>query len=454
MSDFPELAGERQAIYQVRVDGTDITDRLQGRLISWSLTDNRGFEVDQLDLTLDDADGMLDFPARGAEIRFAIGWTDTGLVDKGSYTVDELAHAGAPDVLTIRARSADMRGGLTTQRERSFHEETLGNIVRTVADEVGLIPVVAGSLADLVLAHVDQTNESAANLLTRLARMYDAIATVKDGKLLLFPAAGGVTASGKALPVVTITRDVGDSHSFSLADRESYTRVRATWNDIDRAEKGEVLWGKDEDAAERNKRPVTPGAPSSSPAPTAFKAVGAKQKSRGKAVRLAAKEWKRLSKSADFRARYAGVKVAYDDRTLRAQGEVSHGHAEDQKARQKALRASERDAAKIAGAAPAVAIEHSADNIKTLRHVYSNKSNAAHAARAEWRRLQRGMASFGITLAHGREDLFPELPATVKGFKPAIDNTDWIVSRVTHSGGDGGFTSTVELEIRATEIPG
>jgi len=453
VSDPQNLHGERQAAYRIRVDGADITDRLQGRLRSWTLTDNRGFEVDRLDLELDDADGKLDLPARGAEIRFAIGWDDTGLTDKGSFTVDGIEHSGAPDVLTIHACSADMRGGLTTQRERSWHGQTLGNIVRTIADEVGLVPVVAKQLLDQVLAHVDQTNESAANLLTRLARMYDAIATVKDGKLLLFPAAGGVTATGKALPAVSITRDVGDSHRFSLADRESYTHVRATWNDIGLAEKGEVIWGKNEDAAERNKRPVTP-APGSSAEPTAFKAVGTKQKSRSKAQRLAAKEWKRLSKSADFRARYAGVKVAYDDRTLKTQGEVTHGVAEDRKARQNALRLAERDAKKIDGAAPVVAIDHSADNIKTLRHVYANKANAVHAARAEWRRLQRGMANFSITLAHGREDIFPELPATVKGFKPAIDNTDWLVTRVTHSGGDGGFTSTVELEIRATEIQG
>lgn len=446
-------ASERQAIYRIRVDGADLTDRLQGRLISWTLTDNRGFEVDQLDLTLNDADGALAFPARGAEIRFEIGWTDTGMVDKGSFTVDEIEHHGAPDVLTLRARSADMRGGLTTQRERSFHGQTLGAIVRTVADEVGLIPQVAASLIDQVLAHIDQTNESAANLLTRVARMYDAIATVKDGRLLLFPTGGGVTASGRALPEVTITRAAGDSHRFSLADRETYTHVRATWNDIGAGIKGEVIWGKAEDDVERNRRPVAQAAASSA-GPTEFKTVGATQKSRAKAVRLAAKEWKRLSKSADFRARYAGVKVAYADRTLQAQGEVTHGRAEDQKARQGAQRTAERDAQKLAGAAPAVAIEHSADNIKTLRHVYASRANATHAARAEWRRQQRGMASFGITLAHGREDIFPELPATVRGFKPEINNTDWIVTRATHSGGDGGFTTALELEIRATEIPG
>lgn len=99
-------------------------------------------------------------------------------------------------------------------------------------------------------------------------------------------------------------------------------------------------------------------------------------------------------------------------------------------------------------------IESSAENIKTLRHVYSRRINAKRAARAEWRRLRRGMANFSITLAHGRAELFPELPASVAGFKPAIDNTDWLITRATHNLSESGYTTTLELEIRATEIPG
>ncbi len=342
-------------IYEVSVDGKDITATLQGRLVSLTLTDNRGLEADQLDIVLDDSDGRLNLPPRGAQIRLALGWADEGLVDKGSYTVDEVEHAGSPDQLTIRARSADLRAGLATQKERSFHRQTLGEIVRTLAGETGLSASIPEHLAAQVIEHVDQTNESSANLLTRLAGMFDAVATVKDGKLLFIAAGGAVSAGGSQLPSVRITRQDGDSHRFSVADREAYTAVRASWNDIDLGTKGEVIWGKEEDAAERDGKPK-------------------------------------------------------------------------------------------------VALDPSAENIKTLRHVYANQANAKRAARAEWRRLQRGMATFTITLARGRPELFPEIPATVSGWKPAIDNTDWLISRVTHNLTDSGYTTTLELEIRATEI--
>lgn len=438
-----------KAIYRITVDGKDISATLDGRLVSLTLADNRGFEADQLDIALDDTDGKLDLPPRGAIISVAFGWESSGLVEKGTFTVDEIEHTGTPDTLTIRARSADLRAGLTTQRERSWHDTTLGAIVSTIADECGLGPMISIGLADKTIDHIDQTNETAANLLTRLAQQHDAISTVKNGQLLFISAAAGVSASGKPLPAITIERQSGDQHRFSLADRETYTAVRATWNDLGSGTKGEVVWGKDEDSSER-KVPAKP-------APVApvgqYKEVGKTFESRGAALKAAKKQWQQLKANKAQRADYIGVKAKYDDWNLGASGEVSYGQVEEDKARATALKQSAKDAKKNAALQPDEApISRSTENAKTLRHVYASKENAARAARAEWRRLQRGMSSFGITLAKGRPELFPELPATISGFKPAIDNTDWIIIKVNHSLTDAGLSTSLELEIRATEI--
>jgi mRNA interferase RelE/StbE len=37
---------------------------------------------------------------------------------------------------------------------------------------------------------------------------------------------------------------------------------------------------------------------------------------------------------------------------------------------------------------------------------------------------------------------------TVSGFKPEIDETPWLMKRATHTLGDGGFTTALELEVR------
>ena len=425
-------------IYWLSVDGADITATIQGRLIDLTLTDNRGFEADTLELRLDDTDGLLDLPPRGAVIQLSLGWLDSGLVPKGSYTVDEVEHSGAPDTLSIRARSADLRSGLTTQRERSWHDVTLGDIVTTIAGENDLVPAIQPALAGQRIAHIDQTNESAVNLLTRLATQFDAIATVKDGRLIFIPAAGGVSASGRALPTVAITRDIGDQHRFSIADRESYSAVKALYHDVDGAVKGEVIWGKEENSAE-HKIPVkkAEAAPSGQ-----YKDAGKTYKSRTAAQKAARKAWQALKANKAAKAAYIGVKAKYNDRNLGTTGEVSYGQVDDDSKRKNSTRQSVRDKAKIEGKpVPAndtpSAFEHSADNVKTLRHVYASKTNAQRAARAEWRKIQRGVANFSITLARGRPEIFPDQPAIVTGFKSSIDNTDWILTKVTHTLGDG-----------------
>ncbi len=423
-------------IYRLVVDGKDITVDMADRLISLTLTDNRGFEADMLDLQLDDTDGLLELPARGAVIHLAIGWAATGLVEKGSYTVDEVEHSGAPDTMTIRARSADLRSGLTTQRERSWHNVTLGDIVRTIADENGLEPAIAGSLAGLPIAHIDQTNETAVNLLSRLAKDHDAISTVKGGRLLFIPFASGKTASGKPLPAITIERQLGDQHRFSIADRESYTGVRALYNDVGHAVKGEITWGKDEDSAEKHE----PAKADTPPATGQYKDEGKKpHKSKEAALRAAKKAWNALKNNKAAKGAYIGVKAKYNDRNLGQSGEVTWGEAND------------KNRPKTGAADPEVT--PSAGNIKTLRHVYASLENAKRAARAEWRKIQRGVATFSINLARGRPELFPELPVEVIGFKPPIDNTDWIIAKVTHSLVDSGYTTSIELEIKATEVP-
>ncbi|WP_415844665.1 phage late control D family protein [Stutzerimonas zhaodongensis] len=320
-----------QPICRVVVNGQDITSAIEQRLISIELTDNRGIEADQLTISLSDHDGLLAIPPRGATVSLWLGWSDTGLVSKGSYTVDETEHSGAPDVLSIRARSADLRQGLTAKKERSWTGQTLGAIVQTVAAVYGLSPVISAALCVLELAQVDQANESDANLLSRLGQQFDAIASIKAGRLLFMPAGKSVTASGAPLPHITLTRADGDGHRFLQADRNSYSGARAFYYEVNSAEKKEAIAG-------------------------------------------------------------------------------------------------------------------GGDNLKDLRHTYTDQEAALRAARAEWSRLQRGTATLSYTLARGRPDLIPELTYSLTGIKAEIAAIVWLGANVRHSFTPDAYTTSLELE--------
>ncbi|AZD34650.1 hypothetical protein C4K22_1897 [Pseudomonas chlororaphis subsp. aurantiaca] len=345
VTGFIEDAAERyrrEASYPVpafrlSVDGKDIAQLVSPRLMSLLLTDNRGIEADQLSITLSDHDGMLAIPRTGAVIRLWLGWSDTGLVDKGTYTVDEAEHTGAPDVLNIRARSADLRKGLKTKRERSWSNTTLGKVLGDIATNNGLKATIASALGGLPILQLDQANESDANLISRVGEEFDAVVTVKAGCLLCLPAGGGKTASGLALPHITLTRADGDQHRYLQADRDSYDGVRAYFYDVNSAKKQEVIAGGGE-------------------------------------------------------------------------------------------------------------------NLKDLRHTYSDRQSALRAARSEFNRLQRGSATLSYTLAVGRPDLIPELTYTLLGVKAEIDEIIWYGGNVQHNlSADSGYTVSLELESKLPE---
>ncbi|MXI46151.1 phage late control D family protein [Pseudomonas moraviensis] len=323
--------------FRITVDGNDIAQLISPRLMSLDLTDNRGIEADQLSITLSDHDGLLAIPPTGALIRVWLGWSDNGLIDKGTYTVDETEHSGAPDVLTIRARSVDLRKSLKTKRERSWSNTTLGDVLGDIALGNGLSTTIAGTLDGLPILQLDQANESDANLISRIGEEFDAVITVKAGCLLCLPAGGGKTASGADLPLITLTRAEGDQHRYLRADRDSYDGVRAYFYDVNSAEKQ---------------------------------------------------------------------------------------HA-------------------IAGAG---------ENLKDLRHTYTDRQSALRAARAEFNRLLRGSATLRYTLAIGRPDLIPELTYTLEGVKPEMDEIIWYGGNVQHSlSADSGYTVSLELESKLPE---
>lgn len=367
MTEMTMFAGtEIVPDFRIRVNNKDITTDLAARLISLTHTDNRGFEADLLDLELDDADGMMELPNRGAVLWLALGWKGSPLVIKGEFTVDEIEHSGAPDRINVRARSADFRQTLNIKREQSWHKTTIGAVIKEIAARHKLTASASAEMAALEVDHIDQTNESDGAFLSRLAKIYGAIATVKFGELMFLRQGMGLglgKSSSKPPAAAIIERSSGDQHRFSIVDRSAYTGVIASWLHT------------------REPKPK-------------------------KAVKVRRRRRKKTTKPT---------------KTPEAkQGEYLIG---------------------------------SDENVLVLSRTYANKANAERAAKTNWSRIQRGVASFSINLAMGREDLYPELPIRVTGFKPPIDGAEWIITTVTNTlNKDSGFTTSLELEVKISEL--
>lgn len=236
--------------YALKLNGKNITPRINPRLEQLTLSEARSEQADELDIVLTDYDGKLEIPPKGVVLKLALGYKGEALIEKGKFLVDEVQHSGPPDKLTIRARSADLTSDMRRRRSQSWHEQSLGDIIQTIASRNSLQPRIDTELAAISLAHIDQTSESDIAFISRLARHFDAVATVKNGSLIFLKINATKTANGAELPQVTIDRKETQSHSFTSADRDSYSGVRARYENVKAAARGEVLAGCDKNVKE------------------------------------------------------------------------------------------------------------------------------------------------------------------------------------------------------------
>ena len=232
-------------VAKLSINGKPFNTDALSRIISISLTDKSGFEADELTVSLSDHDGKLAMPPKSAEITIALGYIETGIVDKGSYKITEVSWSGAPDTLHITAQSADTSDRFSEAKEKSWHKTSLKEIIESIAAANGYTPIIGKAYQDEKIDHIDQSNESDAAFLSRLAERYDAIATVKHGRLLFVSSGEATTAGGQPLPTIRITRNSGDQYAFRYSNTESYNAVRAYYIDKQTGKKHEVVITED-----------------------------------------------------------------------------------------------------------------------------------------------------------------------------------------------------------------
>ena len=209
------------------IDGQAFGTQTMSRIIDVTVDDKRGFEADELTITLSDYDGALAIPSTDSMVKVWLGYVETGVVYKGEYKITGFEHSGAPDQLRISAVAADMAAGLTEQQEKTWSKTTVGAIVETIAKKHSYTPKVHKDLAKISIDHMTQTNESDASFLMRLADQNDAIATIKQQHMLFMPAGQGQTLSGEDIPTVSITRQTGDQHRFTYNTADNFNAVKA-----------------------------------------------------------------------------------------------------------------------------------------------------------------------------------------------------------------------------------
>ena len=73
--------------FRVQVEGSDITSRIADRLLDLTLTDHAGIESDSVEIRLDDAGHVIEFPRTGAKLSVSLGYRESELEKMGLFVV-------------------------------------------------------------------------------------------------------------------------------------------------------------------------------------------------------------------------------------------------------------------------------------------------------------------------------------------------------------------------------
>lgn len=232
--------------FKISANNRDVTAKIAARLLSLTVKDEAGSKADTVDIVLDDRDGAVEEPPEGAELEVFIGYEGSPLRRMGLYAIDEVTLHGPPDKISFRGLAADLGGALKGQKTRGWEAVTLADIVKRVAADQGLRPVVSERFAATTYTFIAQTDESDIHLLTRLGQEHDALVAVKDGRLLFTTKGEGRTASGVGLPMTIITKGDHTTHKMSRLERGKYKAVKAAWSDKEGGRRKTVTVGDGE----------------------------------------------------------------------------------------------------------------------------------------------------------------------------------------------------------------
>ena len=222
----------RRAVFSVVVAGTNITTILRPVLIGLSVSDKVGTHTDSANLDVDDSDGRIILPQKGAPVSIALGWESEGMRPVFEGTVDEVMFSGSRGSgrrLRIAAKGMDTMGPAKEGQQRHWDDASIETILSDAGQFAGVTQIdVDPSLRGLTRAYFEMHDESFIAMGERLAREIGGNFRVMGTRAILSKRNGNYTALVRAV--------WGDNlHSWDIAPqlgRPQFSEVRSRWYDM------------------------------------------------------------------------------------------------------------------------------------------------------------------------------------------------------------------------------
>lgn len=200
-------------------------------MISLVVSDEKGIESDKITVELDDAEGQCAYPGVGQVVTVSGGYEGEGGRVTGQFEIDQVDFDGYPQKITLHGTTVSAKKE-TKERKTEAHKKedtkTLGDLAKKIGKRNGWTPKISPEVAKIELEYEGQAGEYDAQFLTRVAKRFGAIVTVKQGNLVVSKAGAGKSVSGAELSPIFVTGGVNVlGYRCSIKKRPDHGKVEA-----------------------------------------------------------------------------------------------------------------------------------------------------------------------------------------------------------------------------------
>lgn len=170
----------RRRLLDIDYNHKNIKEQLDEYLMDWTYTDNLSGQIDDLQLKLEDVEGLwlsTWFPTKGstltARIERIFGYKENGALDKsrtiiGDFEIDEIS--GGDSTITIMASALPQQSSLKgEQKSRSWEKVRPKKVYEAIA-KANSVTLHFDSTNNDILENVEQDNETDLEFIYRFAR--------------------------------------------------------------------------------------------------------------------------------------------------------------------------------------------------------------------------------------------------------------------------------------------
>lgn len=185
----------RQCQVLIKYNDKDISTDLQQYLKNVSYTDNLSGEADDLQITLEDRDGLWQsswFPDKGATLDVSIkliNWQGINeqTIRFGLFEIDEITSQGLPSEVQIKAVSVPDDNSLRgKERTRSWEKAELKKIANDIATGAGLTLVYDAADYNPTIDRAEQTEQSDLSFLYKLCADHGLALKICNKQVVIF----------------------------------------------------------------------------------------------------------------------------------------------------------------------------------------------------------------------------------------------------------------------------